>query len=85
MWELVSASALTRESAVELKGLHALRRFVLRRLTAGAAVIELPGGKYYLDTKGLEAYQSRKRRFALSLIALIVAVFGVMWWRGVFR
>jgi hypothetical protein len=83
--DLMSASAIGRDSAIELKGLNALRRLAVRRLTAGAAVIELPGEKYYLDTKGLEAYQRGRRRFALLLIGLIVAGFGALWWRGVFR
>ena len=85
VWQLVSAAALGRESAIELKDLHALRRFVLRRLTTGGAVIELPGGKYYLDTKGFEAFRRHRKRFALGLVGLIVAAFAAMWWGGGFR
>jgi hypothetical protein len=83
--KLMSASALGRDSAIELKGLNALRRLALRWLLVAAAVIELPGGKYYLDAPGLQAFQSSRRRFALLLIGLIVAMFGALWWRGVFR
>lgn len=80
---LESEGATAPDRSVDLASQGGLKRLALKRLVSVGAIKAAGGVKHYLAPEGYAAFRHRRRIRALVILGALLAVMGVMWWRGV--
>ena len=75
--QLVTAGALTAESAIQLSPSRSIERRRLQGLIRGCAVRLNANGRHFLDADGWSTYQRNRWRRALLAMSVVVALIGV--------
>ena len=76
--QLAEAGAFTAESAVQWSARRSLESRRIQHLIRGGAVRPAANGHYYLDAEGWNKYQSNRRRRALFVVSVLVALGGIV-------
>ena len=74
------ASALNPETAIHLATPRPLSRWRLARLHRAGVVVAAGSDRFYLSPDGYTAYRQRRRRRALAVLAVVLPIFGLLWW-----
>jgi len=78
--KLQRANATAPQRATPLALWSPLMRFRLARLIRSGAVVSSGPGGFYLDPDGFAGYQRRRRRRALTMLVVMLPLFGALWW-----
>ena len=73
------ASATEPARAVAFGNPNALVAWRLRRLLGAGALAMPVSGSYFIVEPGWRAYRARRRRRALTMLAIVAAIFLVYW------
>ena len=78
--KLQRANATAPQRATPLALWSPLIRFRLARLIRSGAVVSSGPAGFYLDSDGFGGYQRRRRRRALTVLVVMLPLFGALWW-----
>jgi len=73
------ANATTPETAIPLTVTSPFARIRFKRLCRAGAILASAPDRYYLDPEGFRRYGDRRRRRALTVIAVFLTAV-VLWW-----
>ena len=76
--QLADARAFTAESSIQLSLSRSFDKRRLQGLIHGGAVRPTANGLHFLDTDGWGNYQRNRRRRALLVLSVVVALVGVV-------
>jgi hypothetical protein len=82
---LRSGGANTAERAILLEHSGRLSDFVYRRLRHAGAIVAAGNDRYYLSEGAYDVFRGRRRRRALIVVALVLAIVATLYVRGDFR
>lgn len=81
---LHDAGADTAERAILLEDGGPISSFVYRRLGSAGALIAAGKDRYYWSAQGYERFRARRRRRALVMVTLLLAIIGMAYLLGYF-